>query len=503
MTIIERKHILARLFARCPLAITPSTVRTVLVAAVLLMYAAATQAAPAFPVKYGADKRYLVDQNGVPFPIMGRTAWFVTSLPAADYRLFVDDTVARGFNAIEFSAHSDDSRGNHPPFNGNGDIPFLRRLNGTDWNGALSYGNITSEAPDFTTPNEAYWSFVDALLAYCESKGVLVFMFPAFVGYLGGNQGWMQEMTANGQSRMQTYGAWIATRYKNQKNLVWMVGGDMSSFTAAQNNAEMGLFNGLKSVPGQQSTLFSAEWSGESIATDQPTYGPSMTLNGVYTWKGLVNVYGLKAYGHTPVAPAFLLEEPYDEGGSGRQPCQRVRNAARAPLPVVGLALDDRRLHRGERVCLGVQQLPQLEEPPRYAGLARSRTAQRVHPVHPGGRPCALGHERHANPRQRKLRRRSEYLRGRRSHAQWHTARRVRSTGANGVDHGRHGRDERSFSALVRSQPTPPTRKSRLACQFRSRAFTPPGNNSAGQRDWVLVLDTGAPATPTNLRIGR
>jgi len=38
-----------------------------------------------------------------------------------------------------------------------------------------------------------------------------------------------------------------------------------------------------------------------------------------------------------------------------------------------------------------------------------------------------------------------------------------------------------------------------------SRAFTPPGNNSAGQRDWVLVLDagggTGAPAAPTDLRI--
>jgi hypothetical protein len=32
-------------------------------------------------------------------------------------------------------------------------------------------------------------------------------------------------------------------------------------------------------------------------------------------------------------------------------------------------------------------------------------------------------------------------------------------------------------------------------------SFTPPGNNSAGQRDWVLVLDTGAPAVPTNLRV--
>jgi hypothetical protein len=79
------------------------------------------------------DRRYLVDRNGVPFPIMGRTAWFVTSTPVADYRVFVDDTVARGYNAINH-----DPRGNNSPFNGNGDIPFLKRLNGTSWNGALS-----------------------------------------------------------------------------------------------------------------------------------------------------------------------------------------------------------------------------------------------------------------------------------------------------------------------------------------------------------------------------
>src|SRR4029077_10738618 len=131
MTTIERKHLFGRLFARPPLAVTPSTVRIALVAAVLLMCAAAAQAAPAFPVKYSADRRYLVDQNGVPFPIMGRTAWFVTSIPVADYRVFVDDTVARGYNAIEFHVINPDPRGNNPPFNGNGDIPFLRRLNGT------------------------------------------------------------------------------------------------------------------------------------------------------------------------------------------------------------------------------------------------------------------------------------------------------------------------------------------------------------------------------------
>jgi hypothetical protein len=188
-------------------------------------HVASTPEIATFPVQYSSDGRYLVDQNDTPFPIMGRTAWFVVSLSVDDYHTFIDDTAARGFDAIELHVVNHDPRGNNPPFNGNGDLPFLNRLNGTSWNGSLNYSNINSEAPDFTTPNEPYWSFVDGFLSYCESKGILVSLFPAYAGFLGGEQGWMQELVANGPTRMQSYGAWIATRYQNQKNLVWMMAG--------------------------------------------------------------------------------------------------------------------------------------------------------------------------------------------------------------------------------------------------------------------------------------
>jgi len=289
--------------------------REVLWIVLALMFVAPVQAAVAFPVKYSSDRHTLVDQNGVPFPILGRTAWFVTSLASADYHTFVDDTASRGYTAIELHVVNHDPRGNHPPFNANGDAPFLKRLNGSPWSGALTYSNINADAPDFTTPNEAYWSAVDGLLSYCESKGILVFMFPAYVGNQGGDQGWMQEMVANGSAKMQSYGAWIATRYKNQKNLVWMMGGDSGNFDTAQTAAESGLLNGLNSVAGQQSTLFSAEWTTGSIATDQSSFGTSMTLNGVYNWNGDINSLSRRAYVRSPTIPAFLLEEPYDEEG--------------------------------------------------------------------------------------------------------------------------------------------------------------------------------------------
>ncbi len=286
----------------------------------IVCFGATTLAAPApgaavFPLRNGADERYLADQNDVPFPIMGRTAWFITSVSVADYQLFIDDTAARGYNAIELHVVNHDPRGNNPPFDGNGDAPFLKRLDGTAWNGSLTYGDINKEAPDFGTPSKNYWSFVDGLLSYCEAKGILVFLFPAYAGLQGGDQGWMQEMVANGTRKMQSYGAWIANRYRNQKNLVWMMGGDKGTFDSTQSNVETALLIGLKSVTGQQSIYFSAEWDSGMIATDQTTFGAAMTLNGVYSFTGDVKSIGRNAYAHTPIEPAFLLEEPYDEEG--------------------------------------------------------------------------------------------------------------------------------------------------------------------------------------------
>jgi Protein of unknown function (DUF4038)/Putative collagen-binding domain of a collagenase len=276
---------------------------------------APVEAVPTFPVKYSTDGRYLVDQRGTPFAVMGRTAWFLTSLDTADYRTFVDDTAARGFSAVELHVISHDPRGNHPPFDGQRNAPFLKRLDEAGWTGELSYGAIEDEAPDFATPNEAYWRRVDDLLSYCEIQGLLVFMFPAYVGFRGEAQGWMQEMVANGPARMQTYGAWIAARYRDRRNLVWMMGGDMGSFDPAEAATEQALLAGLKGVSGQQSTLFSAEWASESIAIDQPTFGGAMTLNGAYSWGGDVASQGRRAYDSHRVMPAFLLEGPYDEEG--------------------------------------------------------------------------------------------------------------------------------------------------------------------------------------------
>lgn len=255
---------------------------------------------PAFPLAVSANHRYLQDQNGVPFPILGRTAWFITSLSETDYKIFIDDTVAKGYNAIEFHVINHDRRGNHPPFGFDNTLPFTKKIDGSTWDGSL--GSNNDQAPDFSQPKEAYWVNVDGLLGYAESKGVLCFMFPAYTGSRGEEQGWMVEMVANGSTKMQAYGRFIANRYKTRGNIVWMLGGDYGTgehpFTGSQLAVERAMLAGMQAVKGQASKNFSAEWTGPSIYTDQadPMLLSAGTLQGAYSWEDDVNTYARKGY---------------------------------------------------------------------------------------------------------------------------------------------------------------------------------------------------------------
>lgn len=285
-----------------------------------------------FPLAASSDARYLVGADAAPRPILGRTSWQIISATAATYQSYLTDTVAKGFNAIEMNAiyHWPGSSMNGitgaptPPVAGNGSLPFTNRLDGAAFTGALTYSNINTQAPDFSTPNETYWVYLDTLLNYCASQGILVLMFPSYVGYNATDQGWMAEMVANGATKMQTYGAFIANRYKTYKNIVWMLGGDKGTapnlFTTAEKAVEQAMITGIQSVTGQLSTNFSAEWEGStigggSIGTDQADFGGIITLNGAYSWVGQTATYGRLGYARSPTIPAYYMEGPYDEEG--------------------------------------------------------------------------------------------------------------------------------------------------------------------------------------------
>lgn len=286
----------------------------------------------AWPLKAHSSGRYLVDQRGTAFPVLGRNAWSLTEISRANYLQFLNDTVAKGFTAIEiwtpgrYTGTVFDVSTVNPGKDGDNNPAFSKRLDGNNWTGTLSYSNINNEAPDFTQLNPAYWGFVDQFFEDCRTRGILVLWFPSYTGYPGTTEGWEAEMVANGATKMQTYGSTLATRYKNQPNLVWMLGGDQGTgdqlFSSNLATAHDAFVTGLTSVSGQLSIFYSAEWrrsngglSG-SIATDRMDGSP-INLNGIYVSQNQVNNQAERAAAHVPLYPAFVLESEFANHPSG------------------------------------------------------------------------------------------------------------------------------------------------------------------------------------------
>jgi hypothetical protein len=163
----------------------------------------------AWPLRVSSDGKHLEDQSGKPFLVVGDASWsLATELTPTEAIEYLDDRVADGFNTINFGAiwrHVPSSTGT---FNYANQHPFA------------------GGSSDWSVPNEDYWQHVDWLLNEAKSRGMLVLLWPAYLGYNCGNEGWCQQMLAQSDATMSAYGTFIGNRYGSQGNIIWMHGGD-------------------------------------------------------------------------------------------------------------------------------------------------------------------------------------------------------------------------------------------------------------------------------------
>lgn len=270
--------------------------------------------------------RYLLN-NGAPWPMFTRTVWGLVGVTVAQYQAIIDDTAAKGYTCIEFSAIHHDNRSTWVPFDGAGNLPFTNTLTGAAWTGGLWPSVTSTNMADFTTPVTAYWNRVRDIVDYAALKGLVCFLFASYTG-IGGADGWLNEMIQNGLTNMSTHGAFVANLLKARSNIVWGMGGDKGTgsgaYSAPELAAEQGFVQGLLSVSGPASTMFGAEWTSPSIMADQtdhvtgttgPTFGDTGTIETYYNFAGSVGAQGTTAWNSSPTKPAVLQEGPFEDEG--------------------------------------------------------------------------------------------------------------------------------------------------------------------------------------------
>ncbi|HYE19559.1 MAG TPA: glycoside hydrolase family 140 protein, partial [Tepidisphaeraceae bacterium] len=150
-------------------------------------------------LKVSDNRRYLVTaNNNSPFFWTGDTAWrlfYDTGSAGADQ--YLADRAAKGFNVVYATA-----------FN-------------LGFDSLSEYGHGTFAGGNINTPNDAFFTYVDYVVARAASLGLYVALLPAW----GESVSYADSRLFDTTSAFN-YTKWLATRYQNQTNIIWVLGGD-------------------------------------------------------------------------------------------------------------------------------------------------------------------------------------------------------------------------------------------------------------------------------------
>jgi hypothetical protein len=260
-----------------------------------LLFDGATGGGPTFPLRVGTDLRHLVDQGDVPFLVNGDAAWsLIVGLQKPDVSVYLADRRAKGFNTILVNL-IEHYFAVDPPRNAYGDGPF-------------------TTPGDFSTPNESYFAHADWVINEAASRGMLVLLTPAYLGFGCGAEGWCQEMNANGTTKMFNYGVFLGNRYKNFKNIIWVHGGDTNANAYPGTGDIMrAVINGIKSLDGPR--VHTAHCGPETSALD--CYNEAwLDVNTTYSGCSKSAVRTQTDYNRARMMPFFYIEGKYENEGA-------------------------------------------------------------------------------------------------------------------------------------------------------------------------------------------
>lgn len=241
-----------------------------------------------YPLKVNANKRYLVDQNSIPFLLQGDAAWsLIVGLTEAETEQYLKNRGQKNFNTIMVNL-IEHKFCKKPPKNAYGEGPF-------------------TTPGDFSTPNEKYFAHVDWMIRKAAENGIQVLLDPIYLGYKGSDDGWFEEILAEDLETCLEYGRYLGKRYKDLDNIIWLIGGDRNPEQALERVDMVAL--GIREYDKRH--LFTAHCAPESSAADEYCSGGWLDFNTTYTY-GIVHRKLLADFNRKPVMPFILIESTYE-----------------------------------------------------------------------------------------------------------------------------------------------------------------------------------------------
>ncbi len=239
-----------------------------------------------FPLQTSQDGRYLEDSKGLPFLIVGDSAWSLigdTSIPDAEF--YLETRKRQGFNTVLVSLI---------------EHQFSRKAP------ANFYDEKPFAGDAFEQPNEAYFDRAEAVIKAAASRNLLVLLCPAYSGARGGPEGWYQEMVAAGPEKLRAYGRYLGQRFAKYPNIIWVQGGD---YDPPDRNLVMAVAMGIAET--DPSALQTVHGNPDTVTSDFWRDASWLDIDSVYTYSNVAAAV-LDRYRSGPRRPFFLIEGAYE-----------------------------------------------------------------------------------------------------------------------------------------------------------------------------------------------
>ena len=253
-----------------------------------------------YPLHPSANGRYMLDASNTPFLIIGDGPHTILAkLSNSDAATYLTDRGQRGFNALWIELLCDSYTFG---YGNEGDPNYGRDVNGNNpFTSTLAGGFY-----DLTTPNEAYWSHVDYIVQQAAANGLQCMFTPLDQG------GWTQTSLVNGTTRCQQYGQFLGNRYRNYPNIIWEFGNDFQLWRTQLNDAViLAIADGLRSTDPNHLITIELDYP-VSESQDDSNWIPRINMNSVYTYF-TTYIETLVAYNKTTVMPVLFMEEHYED----------------------------------------------------------------------------------------------------------------------------------------------------------------------------------------------
>ncbi len=253
-----------------------------------------------YPLKVSSNGRYLVDQNNVPFLMIGDAPQsLMVNATLGDVDLYLANRASYGFNVLWINLLCAEYTG------GRSDASTL--------DGLMPF----TAAGDLSTPNEAYFARCDQIIRSAADHDITIILDPAETG------SFLSVMRANGLDKCKAYGCYVGNRYKNFDNVVWMSGNDFQNWRIESDNALVkAVADGIKETDSRHIHTLGLDYFVSS-SLDNALWSDLVTLNAAYTYYPAYAEV-IKDYNRTPVVPVFLIETDYEfENGADDERLRR------------------------------------------------------------------------------------------------------------------------------------------------------------------------------------